>query len=64
MIQIEESIISHLIMHRIKNGEENSVLSESEFEYADEEEEKVLKKIFLKERPVTFSCYRAFYFAL
>ena len=48
MIQIEESIISHLIMHRIKNGEENSVLSESEFEYADEEEEKVLKKIFLK----------------
>ena len=57
MIQIEETIINHLIMHRIKNGEENSILSESEFDYADDEEEKVLKKIFLKPfMAVTVTC--------
>jgi hypothetical protein len=48
MIQTEETVISNLILHRINNGEDNSILSESEFDFAEEEEEKVLKKIFLK----------------
>ena len=48
MIQIEETVISNLILHRINNGEENSILSDSEFDYADDEEEKLLKKLFLK----------------
>ncbi|MEO7314294.1 MAG: nucleoid-associated protein [Ginsengibacter sp.] len=57
MIQIEETVISNLILHRVNNGEDNSILSESEFDYADDEEEKVLKKIFLKPfMAVTVTC--------
>ena len=48
MIQFEEAVINNLILHRINNGEDNSILSNSEFDYADAEEEKVLKKVFLK----------------
>lgn len=48
MVQIEETVISNLILHRVNNGEDNSILSDSEFDYADAEEEKVLKKVFLK----------------
>src|SRR5690606_11893086 len=43
-----ETVISNLILHRVNNGEDNSILSDSEFDYADAEEEKILKKVFLK----------------
>ncbi|MEO6683993.1 MAG: hypothetical protein ABIN48_14310 [Ginsengibacter sp.] len=48
MIQAEETVISNLILHRVKRADEKSILSDSEFDYADDDEEKILKKIFLK----------------
>ena len=48
MIQIEEAIISKLIYHRINLEGDNSSLSDTLYDFQDDEEEDVLKKIFLK----------------
>lgn len=47
MIQIEDTIIRKLIYHRITQ-DNNSVLSETLYDFSNDEEEVVLKKIFLK----------------
>lgn len=48
MIQIEDTIIRKLIYHRINPDNDNSVLSETLYDFSNDEEEEVLKKIFLK----------------
>lgn len=48
MIQIEDTIIRKLIYHRLNLDNNNSVLSDTLYDFSDEEEEEVLKKIFLK----------------
>lgn len=48
MIQIDDTIIRKLIYHRLALGENNSVLSENLYDFSNDEEEVVLKKIFLK----------------
>lgn len=48
MIQIEDTIIRKLIYHRLNLDNNNSVLSDTLYDFSDEEEEVVLKKIFLK----------------
>jgi hypothetical protein len=48
MIQIEDSLISKMMMHRIGSSENTSILSESLFESTDHTEDAVLKKLFLK----------------
>src|SRR5665647_1709532 len=48
MIQIEDTIIRKLIYHRLTQDNNNSVLSETLYDFSNDEEEVVLKKIFLK----------------
>jgi hypothetical protein len=48
MIQIEDTIIRKLIYHRLSLDNNNSVLSETLYDFSNDEEEIVLKKIFLK----------------
>jgi hypothetical protein len=48
MIQIEDTIIRNLIYHRVNPDKENSLLSETLYDFTDDDEEVVLKKIFLK----------------
>jgi len=48
MIQIEDTIIRKLIYHRINSDNDNSVLSDTLYDFSNDEEEVVLKKIFLK----------------
>lgn len=48
MIQIEDTVISKMMMHRISNVANKSIFSESIFESSDAEEDAVLKKLFLK----------------
>ncbi len=48
MIQTEDTIIRKLIYHRLATGENNSVLSDNLYDFSNDEEEVVLKKIFLK----------------
>lgn len=48
MIQIEETIIRKLILHRIMNEEGESIISKDLLNYTSEDEENLLKKIFLK----------------
>ncbi len=48
MIQIEDTIIRKLIYHRLNLDNNNSVLSETLYDFSNDEEEVVLKKIFLK----------------
>ncbi len=48
MIQIEETVIRKLILHRVNIDGEKSILSNSLFKNDNEEEDEVLKKIFLK----------------
>ena len=48
MIQIEDTIIRKLIYHKLSLENNNSVLSETLYDFSNDEEEAVLKKIFLK----------------
>jgi hypothetical protein len=48
MIQIDDTIIRKLIYHRLALEIDNSVLSETLYDFSNDEEEVVLKKIFLK----------------
>jgi hypothetical protein len=48
MIQIEDTIIRKLIYHRINLDNNSSVLSDTLYDFSNDEEEVVLKKIFLK----------------
>lgn len=48
MIQIEDTIIRKLIYHRLSLDNNNSVLSDTLYDFSNEKEEVVLKKIFLK----------------
>jgi hypothetical protein len=48
MIQIEDTIIRKLIYHRLSTDNNNSILSETLYDFSNDEEEVVLKKIFLK----------------
>ena len=48
MIQIEDTIIRKLIYHRLNPDNDNSVLNETLYDFSNDEEEEVLKKIFLK----------------
>lgn len=47
MIEFNETSVSNIVFHRIENDEGKSFLSESEYSF-NEEEEDVLKNIFLK----------------
>jgi hypothetical protein len=48
MIQIDDTIIRELIYHRINIDNTSSVLNEALYDFSNDEEEIVLKKIFLK----------------
>ena len=48
MIQIDDTIIRELIYHRITLDNNSSVLNEALYDFSNDEEEVVLKKIFLK----------------
>lgn len=48
MIQIEDTIIRELIYHKIALDNNNTVLNEALYDFSNDEEEVVLKKIFLK----------------
>jgi hypothetical protein len=48
MIQIEDTIIRRLIYHRINLDNDSSILSDTLYDFSNDEEEVVLKKIFLK----------------
>lgn len=48
MIQIEETIIRKLILHRVTSEESKSIISTTLFDYSNEDEESLLKKVFLK----------------
>lgn len=48
MIQIEEAVLSQLMLHRVAANDGRSTLSEALFESTDETEDAVLKKLFLK----------------
>lgn len=48
MIQIEDTVISQLMLHRVCANEGRSVLSEALFDPTDDTEDAVLKKLFLK----------------
>jgi hypothetical protein len=48
MIQIEDAIIRNLIYHRLNPDNDNSVLNETLYDFSNDEEEEILKKIFLK----------------
>ena len=48
MIQIEDTIIRKLIYHRLSLENNNSMLSETLYDFTNDEEEMVLKKILLK----------------
>ncbi|WP_018617430.1 hypothetical protein [Segetibacter koreensis] len=48
MIQIEETITSKIIFHRISSEENKCIFSNSLFDSSDDNEESVFKKIFLK----------------
>jgi len=48
MIQIEDTIIRDLIYHRITIDNDSSVLNDALYDFSNDEEEIVLKKIFLK----------------
>lgn len=51
MIQIEEAIIRNIILNRVSIEESRSVISNNLFDYSNEDEEEVFKKMFL--RPFT-----------
>jgi len=51
MIQIEEAIIRNIILNRVSIEESKSVISNNLFDYSNEDEEEVLKRMFL--RPFT-----------
>lgn len=48
MVQIEETIIRNLILHRISSEESKTIISKDLFDYSNEDEENLLKKVFLK----------------
>lgn len=48
MIQIEEAIIRKLILHRTASEESKTIISKNLFDYSNEEEASLLKKVFLK----------------
>lgn len=48
MIQIEGTIIRSLILHRISSEESKTIISKELFDYSNEDEENLLKKVFLK----------------
>ncbi|HEV7348404.1 nucleoid-associated protein [Telluribacter sp.] len=48
MIDFNETIIRKLIVHRISNDAHKSSVSDNLYNYQNEEEEEILKKIFLK----------------
>jgi len=48
MIQIDETIIRKLILHRINSEEDKSIISNHLSDYSNDEEANVLKRIFLK----------------
>ncbi|NDV83148.1 nucleoid-associated protein [Bacteroides sp. 51] len=48
MIELNDAIVRKLIFHRISNDDNNNYISNELFEFGDEEEDLVLKRIFLK----------------
>lgn len=48
MIQIEETIVRKLIIHRVTSEENTSTINDSLVDFSVEDEESVLKRIFLK----------------
>lgn len=48
MIDFNEAIIEKLIFHRVSNNDKISIVSDDLYEYDNEEEERILKTIFLK----------------
>lgn len=48
MIQIDDTIIRELIYHRIAIDSESPVLNDSLYDFSNDEEEAILRKIFLK----------------
>jgi len=48
MIQIEETVIRKLILHRVSSEENDTVISKDLFDRSSEDEESLLKKFFLK----------------
>lgn len=57
MIQIEETVFRKLILHRVSNEDSKVVINDSLFDYEDEDEEAVLKKIFLKPFVTNFQTF-------
>jgi hypothetical protein len=57
MIELSEAIVRKLIFHRISNDENSNYLSSDLFKFQEEEEEVVLKKIFLKPFLTTTTTY-------
>ena len=57
MIQIEDTIIRKLIFHRLSIDNNNSVLNDTLYDFTNDEEEVVLKKIFLKPFLLNTSTY-------
>jgi len=48
MIQIEESVIRNLILHKVTSEESKSIINTNLFDTSNEDEEVFLKKVFLK----------------
>lgn len=48
MINIEEAVIRKLVVHRVTNELSNSVISNDKLDYPNEDDEFLLKKIFLR----------------
>lgn len=48
MIQYDDCVISNMAVHKISTSENKSVLSDALYESADETEDSILKKLFLK----------------
>jgi len=48
MIQIEETVIRKLILHRVRSEESKSIISADLLDYSNQDEEILLKKVFLK----------------
>lgn len=48
MIGIDETIIRKLVHHKVSSVEKNSIISQTLFDYTNEDEENVLKKLLLK----------------
>ncbi len=57
MIDLKDAVVRKLIFHRISNEDNGNYLSNDLFEFKDEEEDLVLKKIFLKPFVVNTTTY-------